>query len=49
MKVWTLAAIVAGILLLPWVYRKKAEKLLPLQSDENRPYALDDYAIDFGL
>ena len=49
MKAWTVTAVVAGILLLPWIYRKNVEKLALLQSDENRPDAPDDYAIDFDL
>ncbi|HZY11004.1 MAG TPA: hypothetical protein VFF29_07605 [Bacteroidota bacterium] len=49
MKGWTLAAIVTGIIIFPLIVRKNKPNLLPIHTDPNKRYDIEEYLSDQEL
>jgi len=49
MKTFTITAIIATVLTIPIIMKIKKEKLLPIFTDENKRYDINDYIEEIGL
>lgn len=49
MKGWTIAAIVTGIIIFPFIVRKNKRNLLPIHTDSNKRYDIEEYLSDQEL
>lgn len=49
MKGWTIAAIVTGIIIFPIIVRKTKCHLLPIHTDPNKRYDIEEYLSDQEL
>ena len=49
MKAWKIAAIVTGLIIVPFIIRKCKRQLLPIQTDENKRYDIEEYIADQEL
>jgi hypothetical protein len=49
MKTLTITAIIATLVAIPLILKLKKEKLLPIFSDENKRYDINDYIAEIGL
>ena len=49
MKVWKIAAVVTSLLVVPLIIRKCKRQPLPIQTDENKRYDIEEYIADQEL
>lgn len=49
MKTLTITAIIATLVAIPLILKLKKEKLLPIFTDENKRYDINDYIEEVGL
>lgn len=49
MKTLTITAIIATLVAIPLILKLKKEKLLPIFTDENKRYDINDYIEGVGL
>lgn len=49
MKTLTITAIIATLVVIPLILKLKKEKLLPIFTDENKRYDINDYIEEVGL
>ena len=49
MKTLTITAIIATLVAIPLILKLKKEKMLPIFTDENKRYDINDYIEEVGL
>ena len=49
MKTFTITAILATLIAIPIILKIRKEKLLPIFTDENKRYDINDYIEEIGL
>jgi hypothetical protein len=49
MKTFTITAIIATLVAIPIILKIRKEKLLPIFTDENKRYDINDYIEEIGL
>ncbi|MBI4546596.1 MAG: hypothetical protein HY707_01345 [Ignavibacteriae bacterium] len=49
MKTWTIAAFVTGLVLIPWIVKKFRRGPLPIQTDPNKRYDIEEFITDQEL